>query len=222
MHKIEIISTKDGSKTLFVPELNETYHSKHGALTESKHVYIEMGLKFVAEQGVQPINILEIGFGTGLNWFLALEFAKNQNLSINYETLEKFPIPLDAIGNYFDNIADFETIDTKAFHVMPWGEKTEVEKDINFLKHNIDIHDFRFIENQYHIIFFDAFAPNKQPEMWSENILSQMFDTLKNEGVLVTYCAQGEFKRTLKKVRFQVQTIPGPPFKKEMTRAIKP
>ncbi|MFQ3577172.1 MAG: tRNA (5-methylaminomethyl-2-thiouridine)(34)-methyltransferase MnmD [Cytophagales bacterium] len=221
MYNLELIKTKDGSNTLFVPELNETYHSKHGAVTESKHVYIDMGLRHCVDIGLSTVNILEVGFGTGLNWFLTLNFFKNNNIEINYETLEKYPLDSSLMVEYFKDIEEFKEIDIKYYHQMAWEVNVEVERGITFLKKQSDLLEIEFEHEKFDLIYFDAFAPNKQPELWTAEVFLKIYKSLKINGFLVTYCAQGDFKRTLKKVGFQVECLPGPPFKKEMTRAFK-
>ncbi|MTI33072.1 tRNA (5-methylaminomethyl-2-thiouridine)(34)-methyltransferase MnmD [Xanthovirga aplysinae] len=223
--EIKIIITEDGSNSLYVPELNETYHSFHGAINESEHVFIQKGLNFWCEKhSSQEISILEIGFGTGLNALLSLRQVLKTGLQINYTTLE--PYPLDGVIvsklNYGDLMKDNQLADFFGqLHKAPWNEVFPISDSFRLNKQNKKLEDFEGKARAFDLIYFDAFAPNKQAELWTLESLQKAVEMLKEEGVLVTYCAKGQFKRDLKTAGMEVETLDGPPGKKEMVRGIK-
>lgn len=226
MSDIRIIETRDGSSSLLISEMNETYHSTHGAITESEYVFLKMGMSFVLERNTSPkeVNILEIGFGTGLNAWLTALTANETKYKVNFTTLEKFPLEIKLVSKL--NYADKKETDggKKLFdqlHQSEWESAIDLGNYFSLTKKEIDIFEFEASEATFDLIYFDAFAPSRQPEMWSLEILKKMHKVLKKDGVFVTYCAQGQFKRDLKQVGFQVESLDGPPGKKEMTRGIK-
>ncbi len=216
----EILKTTDGSYTLYVPELDETYHSTNGALQESNHVFIEAGLKF---SGLKKAAVLEVGFGTGLNALTTFKETEKKELLIEFTSLEAYPLtwaevsPLDYMNmeGYQEYSIPFEEM-----HSCDWGDFTPISSNFSLRKLNLKLQELTF-ENTFDIIYFDAFAPQIQPELWTEDIFALMYKALKSKGVLVTYCAKGTVKRALKAVGFQLQSIPGPPGKREMSRAVK-
>lgn len=218
--KKEIVKTTDGSYTLYVPELDETYHSTNGALQESNHVFIEAGLKF---SSLKKAAILEVGFGTGLNALTTFKEAEKSNLNIEFTSLEAYPLEWDEVSKleytsmegYLQYASPFEKM-----HTCIWGDFTEITANFSLRKLNLKLQEISF-ENTFDIIYFDAFAPQIQPELWTEEIFTLMYKALKSDGVLVTYCAKGTVKRALKAVGFELQSIPGPPGKREMSRAVK-
>jgi tRNA U34 5-methylaminomethyl-2-thiouridine-forming methyltransferase MnmC len=217
-----LILTQDGSQSVFSETYGVTYHSKFGAVTESAHVFITAGLRYKA--AVQrEISILEAGFGTGLNAFMTWLEAERRNLKVNYKGLETHPITeaeaasLEypaALGNP-ERAADFFTL-----HRSEWEQAHPFSEHFIFSKSKTPIEAFSEPE-AFDLIYFDAFAPQSQPELWTEAVFARMYASLKPEGALVTYCAQGHFKRTLKKVGFTVERLQGPPGKREMTRALR-
>lgn len=220
----KIIVTEDNSKTLLIPALNETYHSTHGAYNESKHVFIEAGLKNKAH--LKALSVFEMGFGTGLNALLTAEHAILNQQKITFTTVEKFPLDQTLIRQL--NYADFlqEPAHQNLFrqlHEAQWEEPVSLHAYFSLRKMATDINDLQInsFANSFNLIFYDAFAPAVQPELWSEKALQKMYDMLSTDGVLVTYCAQGQFKRNLKSVGFTLENLPGPTGKREMTRAIK-
>lgn len=222
---IEVIKTKDGSTSLFVPELNETYHSTHGAVTEAEYVFIKEGLEHYQSIHNKPkINILEIGFGTGLNALVSLMYVNKGDFHVNYHSLETSPLQAEVIQqlNYTDFIdfAESKAIFQKMHH-CDWGKSVAISDVFTLQKIEQSIHDFKGIGEQYDIIYFDAFAPSKQPDMWSLEVFQHLYSLLANNGILTTYCAQGQFKRDLKFSGFQTESLLGPPGKKEMTRGTK-
>lgn len=216
---MEIEVTADGSETIFIPEWKERYHSKNGALQESIYVYIQKGLEFITKQ---KIKILEIGFGTGLNALLTLVYQKPLS-TICYTTLEPSPLPENIYNrlNYInlDIFKNYSEVFTQ-LHELEEGTPLEVHNHFTFIKYFRKIQDFQTKE-KYDLVYWDAFGPRVQPEMWSLELCQKMYDLLDLGGTVVTYCSQGQFKRNLKSAGFEVEVLPGPPFKREMTRAVK-
>lgn len=221
--KISIITTADGSHSLKNEELNETYHSFHGALQESNYVFIKNGLGFWFGSRRSGCRVLEIGFGTGLNALLALEFAENRHEKLYFETIETHPVPAEIYTklNYPVLLGNSEmTAFFNRLHTSPWGTREDIGEFFSFKKVHCSVHDYSSPE-PFDVIFFDAFAPNKQAGMWTAAVMDKMYGLLSPGGILVTYCAQGQFKRNLREAGFQLETLPGPPGKKEMVRATK-
>lgn len=217
----ELFITKDGSKTLYWPKYDEHYHSIHGALTESQHVFIKHGLEEVAELK-KEISLLEVGFGTGLNTFLSYLKAKEFDLSIHYTSLEPSPISLQEVNELaLHKHLSLSKESVLKFHELSWGEKHIIEQNhFQLTKEKMTIQEFDSQSN-FDIIYFDAFAPSSQPELWTPLIFKKLFRLLNKTGVLTTYCAKGQVKRDLKSVGFTIESLPGPPGKREMTRARK-
>lgn len=219
---IEIISTGDGSSSLYNAALDETYHSTKGALTESQYVYIDKGVEYLKQKGSREFEILEIGFGTGLNAILTYMYKlQYPELEFNYTTIEKYPLTPETIQQLtYNGISDNENIAEvyNAMHTCSWGNSYKLEEGFTFTKLQQDINT---INNsaQYNLVYYDAFAPSKQPEMWTMEVLEKIKQSMQVGGVLVTYCAQGQFKRNLKALGFELDIIEGPMGKKEMTRA---
>lgn len=222
MSSLKIITTSDGSHSLLNEELNETYHSVHGAVQESLHVFIQNGLHYFREKFMpKNISILEIGFGTGLNVLLAMQAAKQLPIPFQYTTLEAFPLEEKVWSelNYADNLNlknEFHML-----HQVSWQEKHGILPTFQFQKQHIKLQDVILEPSSFDIIFFDAFAPSKQPELWEINVLHKVTGALRKNGVFVTYCAKGQLKRDLKNLGLKVESLPGPPGKKEMVRATK-
>jgi tRNA U34 5-methylaminomethyl-2-thiouridine-forming methyltransferase MnmC len=209
---VTTVPTADGTVTLHVAELNENYHSLHGAMQESMHVFIAAGLHSFKKG--EPLRIFEVGFGTGLNCLLTRMLATG---AVIYHAIELHPLD-DSITeklNYAQNPSEKNQFDL--MHAIAWNEEKEISKDFLLKKINADLLIYNSGE-KYDLIYFDAFGPNAQPEMWSKTILDKMYAMLNPGGILVTYCAKGEVKRNLKEAGFQIETLPGPPGKREMTR----
>jgi tRNA U34 5-methylaminomethyl-2-thiouridine-forming methyltransferase MnmC len=219
MDKIAFKITEDGSHTLYVKDLDETYHSRHGAIQEAMHVFIGAGLNDVKQIS---LNVLEIGFGTGLNTFLTLKEAGDK--IINYTSLEAYPLQEDIVSqlNYTTELKlSSNGIELfKKCHQVEWGSYQEITPTFNLNKVKVELANYKAAE-QFDLIYFDAFGPNVQPDMWEKSIFENMYSLLSEKGILVTYCAKGSVKRTLKEVGFDVESLPGPPGKREMTRAKK-
>lgn len=217
---MKLEQTADGSYTLYVPELDEHYHSVKGALTESKHIFIDMGLKHAA--ATEP-RILEIGLGTGLNCFLTLMEAEASRRKVHYTGIERFPLTLEVVRSldYPSVIGQGHTEDYFAIHQAPWEKDVELSPWFTLHKTEGDFTRHQF-EKGYDIIYFDAFAPEKQPEMWSQPLFDTLYSILNEGGILTTYCAKGVVRRMLQAAGFKVERLPGPPGgKREILRATK-
>ncbi len=216
----EIRVTGDGSKTIFLPELNETYHSSNGAVQESRHIFIQNGLDLVKKKGA--IRILEVGFGTGLNALLSASWAEMNNQSIHYIGIEAKPLSPELCFQ-LDYPRHIDQNSEKIYDALircDWEMDNQLTPHFSIQKREVKIQDFEAVEN-VNLIYFDAFGPRVQSEMWDITILEKMYQSLNAGGALVTYCAQGQFKRDLKSVGFILESLPGPPGKREMTRATK-
>lgn len=218
--KREIITTDDGSTTLFIPDLDEHYHSVNGAIQESMHVFIRTGLHSLFSQN--EIRIFEVGFGTGLNAFLTLNSSAHSN--VFYHSIEKYPLSQQEVEalNYPEQLSasyDAKTI-FKALHSCEWNKSIELSENFILRKEQVDLNDFTGSQD-YNLIYFDAFAPTIQADLWTVEIFQKMYDLLTDDGVLVTYSAKGQVRRNMQQVGFKVERLPGPPGKREMLRAIK-
>ena len=214
----EFQKTKDGSLTIFSDRFQETYHSLFGALTESIHVYIDAGLNHRFSQTQGPLRVGEIGLGTGMNAMLALKAAEQGKRMISYVSLEAFPISPDAILEL--NSESWADSRYQKMMSTPEGETIELGEYFRFCWHRV-LWPESVPFSQLDVLFYDAFAPNTQPELWDLNACSKAWDCLAPGGVLVTYCAKGYVKRNLKEVGFSVEKLAGPPGKAQMTRAVK-
>ncbi len=217
-----LFETEDGSHSLFSEQFGVSYHSKYGAIQETQHVFINAALRFKAVLQ-NDIRILEIGFGTGLNAYMTLLEAEKRDLSIQYTAIEAYPISLQqATTLNYPSLLNKKASQAQflQMHSADWARSLAITERFQFNKQQIKFEAIEY-DNQFDIIYFDAFAPNSQPELWEADVLGTMYKALKKEGVLTTYCAKGVVKRTLKAVGFQIEALKGPPGKREMTRAIK-
>lgn len=226
--KREVIITADGSTTIHIPEWNEQYHSKHGAIQEAYHVFIKHGLHYLCHPELvsgshQNISILEIGFGTGLNAFITLLEAEKLQLRVDYIGVEGYPVQKEEIKqlNYPSelNVPEGKEVFEK-IHGFSWEEKHQVSENFSLLKQHKFFDEIED-NNAFHLIYFDAFGARVQPELWTEDIFKKMFNALKIGGVLVTYSAKGSVRRAMQSVGFTVEKLSGPPGKREMLRACK-
>ena len=221
--KREIRITKDGSPTLYLPELDEHYHSTHGAVQEAKHVFIENGLRSLYNKS--ELTILEVGFGCGLNALLTcLEVQLNYSISIKYVGIESMPIN-EEDNKKMDfskqiNNSNYSNLYEKII-VANWNETTQITSNFLLQKLKYKLQDFDLSTYSFDLIYYDAFGPRAQSEMWEKSIFEPLYTVLSSNGMLVTYCAQGQFKRNLKEIGFLVESRPGPPGKREMTIAKK-
>ena len=219
--KHEIIITQDGSSSIYIPELDETYHSKFGAIQEAKHVFIKNGLDLF-EDG-SGISILEIGFGTGLNALITMLEAENRNLKINYVGVEAYPIALDEILqlNYVKQLESPEKqVDFEKMHASNWEEEIAINSNFTLTKRKQSFEEISD-ENTFDLIYFDAFGFTVQPDLWNEAIFEIMFKSLKNRGILTTYACRTSIKNAMQHAGFQTLKLPGAPGKREMLRALK-
>nr|WP_299343616.1 tRNA (5-methylaminomethyl-2-thiouridine)(34)-methyltransferase MnmD [Allomuricauda sp.] len=218
--KRRIIRTADGSKTIQLEDWNEQYHSKHGAVQEAYHVFVEMGLRLF-QNG--DITILEVGFGTGLNALITLLESQKLSLNVHYTGVEAYPVSMQEISelDYVGQLGAEKY--RKAFqemHSSEWEKEIQIAENFVLNKHQIQ---FKSIKGSdlFNLIYFDAFGPRVQPELWTEDIFRIMHKALKQNGILVTYSAKGSVRRALQSVGFTVERLPGPPGKREMLRATK-
>jgi tRNA U34 5-methylaminomethyl-2-thiouridine-forming methyltransferase MnmC len=219
----EVQITSDGSATIAIPEQHVTYHSIHGAIQESKHVFIEAGLKPMLNK-FEAIHLFEMGFGTGLNALLTLQHALRLNQKIVYTTVELFPLLMNEVLqlNYAEQL---HARDLKKYflqmHECEWEKDIELHPLFVLHKSNISLTDL-ILSKQFHLIYFDAFAPSFQPELWTEVIFKKLYAVLETNGMLVTYCSKGDVRRAMLSAGFKVEKLKGPPGKREMIRAVKP
>jgi tRNA U34 5-methylaminomethyl-2-thiouridine-forming methyltransferase MnmC len=219
--KFEIKHTADGSATIFLPGLNEQYHSMNGAVTESRHVFVDMGVRF--HSSPSP-SVFEVGFGTGLNALVTAAEAETTKRATDYIAIDSYPLDLELLKRL--DYSRFIPVLSKDFyismHECDW--ETPVQLTPYFRLHKIKlnlINDEIKVPGKFDIIYFDAFGPDKQPEMWTQQIFTKIYDLTLPGGVLVTYSAKGEVRRRLTTAGFKTERLPGPPGKKEMLRAIK-
>lgn len=217
----EVIQTADGSNTIRIIELDENYHSSHGALQEANHVFIKNGLFEFADK--LEIDIFEMGFGTGLNAFLSAINACQLNVKVNYVGVEAFPVSMielnrlkyaDLEGNEYSDLYN-------NIHGSSWNEKHQLTDTFSMKKIHQKLEEIEIANNSFDIVYYDAFGPRAQEEMWTVELFQKMYNAIKPSGFLVTYCAKGQVKRNLKEIGFTIEVLPGPPGKREMTRAWK-
>jgi tRNA U34 5-methylaminomethyl-2-thiouridine-forming methyltransferase MnmC len=215
--KRTLIKTSDGSYTLYVPELDEHYHSIHGALQEANHVFIQHGLEPIKDRS--SIRVLEMGLGTALNAYLSYQWARKNNITLWYSGVEAYPVEGEIITTCLKEIGVNQVQDLRFFSEFIYGS-TQVLDNFTLDPIHAFWADINFKE-AYDVVFYDAFGPRAQSELWTLANFQIAFDALKSGGTLVTYCAKGQVKRDLKSVGFTVESRPGPPGKREMTVAFK-
>ena len=216
----KLIRTSDGSTSLYIPQLDETYHSVHGALQETQHVFIKNGLQLFDHQS---ISILEIGFGTGLNALATYKEHESLQLNIRYETVEAYPLSCDEASQMnFPQMLNAPALVPvfEQMHRCEWNKLITILPSFSFKKR---LQRFETINDTdtFDLIYFDAFGAQVQPELWQEAIFQQMYTALKTGGYLVTYAAKGSVRRAMQACGFTVERLPGPPMKREMLRAHK-
>jgi len=224
--KHELIATADGSHTVRVPEMNITYHSVHGAMRESMHVFINAGFYGSASRLTrenEPLRIFEMGFGTGLNALLTLIEAEKIKTKIYYEAVEPFPLNEQEVRslNYCDLLKppDMQNI-LEQMHNCDWEKEISITANFILLKRNANLLNFKSLK-PFELIYFDAFAPTAQPELWTKEVFDKMYAMLEPDGILVTYCSKGDVRRAMMAAGFTVEKLAGPPHKREMIRARK-
>jgi len=223
---LQILKTKDNSPTLYVPELDETYHSRNGALEESEYVFIQKGLFAILDSispvHTKPLQVLEVGLGTGLNALLTLREAETKMVHIHYHAVETVPLEISLIQelhmDILPNVGSTEII--SAIHAAPWNQPIALSPYFSLTKHLMPLQDFES-DHTFDLIYFDAFGPDKQPELWTEQIFAKLYQMSSLHGILVTYSAKGQVRRNMKAAGFEVERLPGPPMKRHMTRATK-
>jgi len=219
--KIEFKETMDGSHTLYLEEIDEHYHSTYGAVRESQHVFIQAG--FEQCQG-KEITVLEIGFGTGLNCYLTLLASLKSSQKVRYYAIEKFPLSVGIWEklNFCTFFPDGNPILFSLLHNAAWNRETEIHPQFLLYKLETDILQTNIFDlPSADLVYYDAFSPEKQPELWDQSVFVPIYSNMKEGAILVTYCAKGYVRRMLQSVGFQVERIPGPPGKREMLRARK-
>jgi tRNA U34 5-methylaminomethyl-2-thiouridine-forming methyltransferase MnmC len=220
---MELFVTGDGSHTVMSKQFDAMYHSRHGAIQETNTVFIEAGLKYLIDNGYKEVSILEIGFGTGLNAYMTYLESQKQNITINYVTLETYPLSIEDVSQLnYPLLLDSLSSDSIfiEMHTIPWEISTSIATNFYFQKRFLDFLKIEEV-NQYDLIYFDAFAPEAQPELWDVDMFQKMYAALRKNGVMTTYCAKGIVKRNLKSVGFSLESLAGPPGKREMTRVTK-
>lgn len=225
MFKRKIIITEDGSTTIELIGKNEQFHSTHGAIQESEHIYIQMGLA-QKSKGQNTIRIFEMGFGTGLNALLSLLFAIENNIKVDYFGIEAYPVEQDLFEklNYTDRL-DLDIDQANYFallHDKAWESIFDLHPNFVFKKSKITLEQVSLPDDVFDVIYFDAFNPDLQPELWTEDIFKKLYQAMKSGGVLMTYSAKGKVKRALKAAGFVLKALPGPIGKREISQAIKP
>lgn len=218
MNKIQ--RTSDGSHTLYSERFKEHYHSTHGAMQESMHIFIRNGLEAHAPK--KSINIFEVGFGTGLNAFLTLLFSTHEQQEIRYESIEQYPVNQETVKklNFATNMSKREQEMFSSLHSAEWDKWVNLFPGFSFKKNQKDFTDFA-PEGMYDIIYFDAFSPEVQPELWEQDLFNKLYEKSNSEAILTTYSSKGIIRRRLIEAGFNVEKIPGPPGKREILRAVK-
>ena len=212
--KRKFIQTADGSTSIYLEEMDEHYHSKHGAIIESNHIFIRNGL--LAKSNQREIAVFEVGMGTGLNVMTTIKAAEEHGLKLDYHAVEE----LEFIN--FARLLGMEQDLLMKIHAVPWGVENQIHSNFKLTKLDSKLGNLNVHKEQFDVVYFDAFAPEKQEEMWTEDIFRKMFEALKPQGVLVTYCVKGVIRRRLQSVGFRVEKLKGPEGgKREMCRAIK-
>lgn len=210
-----LVPTEDGSFTLLDPRTQQHFHSLHGARQESEHVFIQNGFSAVHSQNLQ---VLELGYGTGLNAFLTWKASVQQLKMVHYIAYDLYPL---TSADHIRSAENEEELIWKKMHETPWNQLHSISPNFLLEKRKEDILQFQLPEKSIELIYHDAFSPNAEPALWTTNLLQKMYDVLVDGGIWVTYCAKGQVRRDLQSCGFRVERLPGPPGKREMLRAIK-
>jgi tRNA U34 5-methylaminomethyl-2-thiouridine-forming methyltransferase MnmC len=219
-----LILTKDGSHTVAVPGMNVTYHSMHGAIQESMHVFIEAGFRAQDRaMGSAGCHVLEMGYGTGLNALLTLIEAENVNQTVHYTAIELYPMDMEQVRalNYCDQLGrkDLQPV-FNSLHECEWEKEISSTHYFKLKKTQTSLIGFSSSQ-LFNLVYFDAFAPTAQPELWTTEVFEKLYSMMAENGILVTYCSKGDVRRAMKAAGFKIEKIPGPPGKREMVRAQK-
>jgi len=217
--KRELRITEDGSHTLYVPEMEESYHSVHGAIQESRYIFLVQGFLTLDKAF---LNILEIGFGTGLNALLTLAEAYKRDIKVRYHSIEKYPLDYEEYSrlNYEDFIEGLNPGNLRKMHESPWDEAVLINDHFTLLKEKSDLREIK-LQGPYDLVYFDAFDPEKQAHLWTEQVFDRISSAVKPGGVLVTYTSKGNVRRALISCKFDVKKVPGPPGKRHILRATR-
>lgn len=216
----QIITTADGSHTLYNGDLDEVYHSRNGALAESEHVFIRAGFDHAAVS-FPAIGLLEVGFGTGLNALLTAFHCLSKNVPVKYLAFEPYPLDRETVRklNYADILPAGARALWERIHGCPWGTWNVIHDHFHLMKTKAKVQDQTFSADPFNLVYFDAFAPRVQGELWGEQVFRKIHEAMSDGGILVTYSAQGAVRRSLETAGFRVERLPGPPGKREMIRA---
>ncbi len=219
MFKREFVITEDGSHTLFNEEVGECYHSSFGAIQESEHIFMVAGLKELLSQ--PSLNILEVGTGTGLNVLLTYLKTSNLNMVVNYDGIELYPIDKEIVERL--NYCQILKVDNKLLSKIHSGKNKSIHLGQSFTFKNTicNIIEMELEKDKYNLVYFDAFSPDAQPDIWTEELFVKIYFSMKNGGILTTYSCKGIVKRALKSAGFIIEKLPGPPGKREFLRAVK-
>jgi tRNA U34 5-methylaminomethyl-2-thiouridine-forming methyltransferase MnmC len=221
--EVQLIVSSDGSHTLYRPDIGEFYHSRYGALGESRQVYVRYGLEeAVSRYSLRQVRVLELGFGTGLNVLAVIEFLlQHPNIEVVYHTLEPLPLADEVVAqlNYTEQLPNVVAAYFDTIHSATWETPQQILPNLQLIKSATGWQEASYEAGSFDVIFYDAFAPEKQPELWEQPNVERAFQWLKTGGILTTYCSKSVVIRTLKAVGFQVEKLSGRPFKREVTRA---
>ncbi len=217
-----IIPTNDGSPTVMSGQFGTTYHSTHGAVQESQHVFLQSGLAHLFAQKKTALRIFEMGFGTGLNAWLTHSEAGQKELNIDYHSVELYPLSDDVVKAFAQKLAKEDIASFWQIHQASWdGNTNTISPNFSLTRYQMSILDLR-LPSHIDLVYYDAFAPTAQPELWTTEVFGKLFAAMNHGAVLVTYCCKGDVRRAMISVGFLVEKIPGPPGKREMIRATKP
>ena len=222
----ELQATEDGSLTLYTPRFGEHYHSTHGAVQESRHIYTGFALKGRLatwhQDKERPLRLFEVGLGTGLNALLTALIANKEQIPIHYTSIEKYPLPKEIFHHlsYEDVIGEGSDELLRRLHESPWGEDVSITPFFTLHKVLGDLTDYVFPQ-ALDVVYYDAFSPEAQPELWEERLFLSLYDAMNCQATLATYCAKGVVRRALQQAGFSVERLPGPPGKREVLRAVK-
>jgi len=219
---LRIIETSDGSHSIESTNYKASYHSLQGAIEEAMHVFMSAGIYYKLQENPSNLSVFEMGFGTGLNAYLSYLTSLKFSIPIHYTSIELHPIPASAYEplNYYKFFERGSKDEFQKLHSIAWNENHQLSPLFSLKKSAADLTTYIF-ESMHDLIFYDAFAPSAQPVLWEEKIHRKIYEALNHGGALVTYCAQGKFKRLLKEIGYELQSLNGPSRKHEMTRAVK-
>lgn len=219
VREVRVEETADGSLTVVDVATGSTYHSRHGAKAESMHVFISAGLQPMLDRGLKRLSILEMGFGTGLNALLTANHVSDLEVQIHYTALEWYPLGQPVWEELVRQERDLPDM-LRHLHASPWNMECSVTSNFQLTKNQVRLQDF-VPPQAYDLVYYDAFEPNTQPELWTEELFHQLHGMTAPGGTLVTYCAKGSVRRAMQAAGYRTERLPGPPFKREMLRAVK-